>query len=272
MPYDNVLAARLHQHLRRNLPGERAFFLPKHILCADRDLRALCRLYRRRNVRKRWRDHHVAIAHSRHQRLHRGKECARVCLCLVHLPISRDDAATLCGAHLFVRASTPGSFVPPRNSSDAPPPVDICEICLATPDWCTAATESPPPIIEVAPAVVAAATALAISSVPVANAGISNTPIGPFHTMVLALASSALYAAIVFGPMSRPIWSAGIAVESTTFEGASALNSGAITSSTGRRNLKFFCFASARIFFAKSILSASTSDFPTPSPCALRKV
>ena len=58
-----------------------------------------------------------------------------------------------------VSASTPGSFSPARNSSDAPPPVEMCEICLATPDCSTAATESPPPMIEVAPAVVAAATA-----------------------------------------------------------------------------------------------------------------
>jgi len=38
--------------------------------------------------------------------------------------------------------------------------------------------------MEVAPALVAAATALAISTVPFVNAGISNTPMGPFQTMV----------------------------------------------------------------------------------------
>src|SRR5207253_4061182 len=94
-------------------------------------------------------------------------------------------------AHLVVRASTPGSLRPPRNSRDAPPPVEMCEILSATPDWCTAATESPPPTMDVAPESVAAATAFAISSVPLANAGISKTPIGPFHTMVFALAISA---------------------------------------------------------------------------------
>src|SRR5277367_1932540 len=83
--------------------------------------------------------------------------------------------------YLFVRASTPGSLVPPRNSREAPPPVEMWEILLETPDWWTAATESPPPTMEVAPAVVAAATALAISRVPLAKAGISNTPMGPFH-------------------------------------------------------------------------------------------
>src|SRR6266849_6252740 len=90
------------------------------------------------------------------------------------------------GGHLSVRASTPGSLRPPRNSREAPPPVEMCEILPATPDWWTAATESPPPTMEVAPLVVAAATALATSRVPFAKAGISKTPMGPFQTMVLA--------------------------------------------------------------------------------------
>src|SRR5882724_563702 len=115
------------------------------------------------------------------------------------------DFAEKRGGHLLVRASTPGSLAPPRNSREAPPPVEMWEILLETPDWWTAATESPPPTMEVAPAVVAAATALAISRVPLAKPGISNTPIGPFQTMVLALAISATYVAAVFGPMSSPI-------------------------------------------------------------------
>src|ERR1700730_14589933 len=52
--------------------------------------------------------------------------------------------------YLLVRASTPGSSRPPRNSREAPPPVEMCEILPATPDWCTAATESPATTIEVA--------------------------------------------------------------------------------------------------------------------------
>src|SRR5216117_609581 len=35
--------------------------------------------------------------------------------------------------HLLVRASTPGSLRPPRNSSEAPPPVEMWEILSATP-------------------------------------------------------------------------------------------------------------------------------------------
>src|SRR5437879_2882743 len=53
---------------------------------------------------------------------------------------------------LSVRATTPGNCFPSRNSSDAPPPVEMCEILSATPAAFTAATESPPPTIDVAPA------------------------------------------------------------------------------------------------------------------------
>src|SRR5207253_2282555 len=85
--------------------------------------------------------------------------------------------------HFSGRAATPGSSNPARNSSVAPPPVDIWVILSATPaDW-IAFSESPPPTTEVAPE---SATALAIATVPLSNGGFSNTPIGPFQTTVLA--------------------------------------------------------------------------------------
>src|SRR5260370_29209425 len=55
------------------------------------------------------------------------------------------------GGHLLVRASTPGSLCPPRNSREAPPPVEMCEMRSATPDWGIAATQPPPPTLEMAP-------------------------------------------------------------------------------------------------------------------------
>src|ERR1700674_5357158 len=78
---------------------------------------------------------------------------------------------------LSVSASTPGSFLPSRNSSDAPPPVEMWVILSATPAALTAATESPPPTIVVAPAF--SATASAILKVPLANGGKLKTPMGP---------------------------------------------------------------------------------------------
>src|SRR5205823_14465791 len=105
-----------------------------------------------------------------------------------HLVIAQDQAHCVVGHagnhFLSLSASTPGSFLPSKNSSDAPPPVEICVILSATPDWWTAATESPPPTMEVA--VRLPATAWAILMVPLANGATSKTPIGPFQTMVLA--------------------------------------------------------------------------------------
>src|ERR1017187_3402364 len=120
------------------------------------------------------------------------------------------DAGT--SYYLLVSASTPGSFLPSRNSSDAPPPVEMWEILSATPAALTAATLSPPPTIEVAAPL--SATASAIFLVPLANASISKTPIGPFHTMVRALPISVQNNSIDLGPMSSAIMSAGIACPS----------------------------------------------------------
>src|SRR6185295_15387989 len=87
--------------------------------------------------------------------------------------------------YLSGRAATPGSSMPAKNSRVAPPPVDICEILPATPADSTAFSESPPPTTESAPEF---ATALAIATVPLSNGGFSKTPMGPFHTIVFAVA------------------------------------------------------------------------------------
>ena len=50
--------------------------------------------------------------------------------------------------YLSFNADMPGKILPPRKPKEAPPPVLIWPICSATPALCTAATESPPPIIE----------------------------------------------------------------------------------------------------------------------------
>src|SRR5262249_37273835 len=81
------------------------------------------------------------------------------------------------------RAAIPGRVLPSRNSSEAPPPVEMWLIWSATPAWLTAATESPPPTTVIA---LDAASARAIAIVPSANAGISKMPIGPFHKTVFA--------------------------------------------------------------------------------------
>ena len=84
----------------------------------------------------------------------------------------------------------PGSVLPSSNSKLAPPPVEMCDMSSAKPACSTAAAESPPPMIVVAPCDVAAASARAKPIVPWAKVGISNTPMGPFQTIVRASASA----------------------------------------------------------------------------------
>src|SRR5204863_1694140 len=109
---------------------------------------------------------------------------------------------------LFVNASTPGNCFPSRNSSDAPPPVEMWEILSATPAAFTAETESPPPTIEVAPAF--SATACATLNVPLAKGDISKTPMGPFQTIVAARETSSENSSMDSGPISRPIRLSGM--------------------------------------------------------------
>src|SRR5207244_1652394 len=48
---------------------------------------------------------------------------------LVHLPVAGNER---CSHGLSLSAATPGNVRPPRNSSDAPPPVEMCVILSAT--------------------------------------------------------------------------------------------------------------------------------------------
>ena len=132
------------------------------------------------------------------------------------------------------RQSTPGSTFPSRSSNEAPPPVEMCDMRGARPALLTAATESPPPMIETAPLSVRSASVSAIAKVPLAKGSISKTPIGPFHTTVLQSASAAWISAVAFGPLSTPSQPAGIASAATTFDAASAANLSAMTTSVGR--------------------------------------
>ena len=66
---------------------------------------------------------------------------------------------------------------------EAPPPVEIQLILSAKLNLLTAATESPPPMIEVQSA---SATAYATAWVPWAKLSNSKTPMGPFQKTVLA--------------------------------------------------------------------------------------
>src|SRR5262249_51377703 len=84
--------------------------------------------------RKRGDNSHVAmrdVFDQRNQGLYGGHRFSHR---LIHFPISGNQWSTHHKPHdLFVKASTPGSDLPARNSSEAPPPVEMCVILSATP-------------------------------------------------------------------------------------------------------------------------------------------
>src|SRR6202011_3825314 len=172
------------------------------VLRAQADRRASERVVRRGQRGERRADHGVDVRQRQRARAHVRDERARLRDRLVHLPVPDDER--LARAHGYrSSAATPGSVLPSRNSSVAPPPVETCVIASAKPSACAAAAASPPPTTLVAPCRVASAIASPTTRVPFRYGGFSYTPIGPLNTMVIALRSTSAYARAVSGPMSR---------------------------------------------------------------------
>ena len=183
---DDVRRAGVSNHRRADLAGEGALALEVQVLRGDlepsvaRDFRGRCERRERRS------DDDFRVARGLDEDGELAHERDRFAHGLVHLPVRGEhwNAHALCPSRCL--PSVPrrlAALLPPRNSSDAPPPVEMCVIESATPACVTAATESPPPMIVVP---WTAATARATPIVPAANGGISNTPIGPFQTTVFA--------------------------------------------------------------------------------------
>src|SRR5664280_868208 len=261
---DHPAHPELGEHRRRDLAGERAAVLPVAVLGADRDLGAGRDQHGRGEQRERRADDDLRTGpgHPLHQglevRLHRRDRP-------VHLPVGGDERPA---AHApSSRAATPGRVSPARNSSAAPPPVETWESLAASPACCTAATLSPPPTTVNA---ALAASAVAMASVPAANAGFSNTPAGPFQNTVRAVAMTFAMRSRVAGPMSRIISCGPTAPTAAVCAGASVPV--ATTASVGRITGVPRAAASARIFFAVPTRSASASERPTATPSASRKV
>ena len=123
----------------------------------------------------------------------------------------------------------------------------------------TAATESPPPMMEMAPL---SATAWATAKVPSANLGISNTPMGPFQMTVPAPLRASQKSWTDFSPMSIPIQPSGIWSEGTVLELQSSANLSPILLSTGSRKLTPLALALSMISLASSTLSSSQMEVP----------
>mmetsp|Transcript_3307 Transcript_3307/g.4944 ORF Transcript_3307/g.4944 Transcript_3307/m.4944 type:complete len:221 (+) Transcript_3307:161-823(+) len=149
----------------------------------------------------------------------------------------------------------------------------MCDMSPARPDCSVAATESPPPMIVIAPlSLDRSARISTIPKVPLLNFSISNTPIGPFMITVWQSARASFCALVDSGPLSSPIHPSGIASTATTCVSASASNLSATIISTGRIS-SFPSFSALAITaLAVSMKSSSTREVPTPRPFALRKV
>mmetsp|Transcript_14964 Transcript_14964/g.20109 ORF Transcript_14964/g.20109 Transcript_14964/m.20109 type:complete len:200 (-) Transcript_14964:47-646(-) len=121
---------------------------------------------------------------------------------LMPMPIAPPDAGVVLVSSSS--AATPGRSLPSSSSRDAPPPVLQCETLSMVLYFLHAVAVSPPPITEIAPASVTSTILSIILLVPASKAPISNTPMGPFHTMVFDFAIAASFSSMDLGPMSRP--------------------------------------------------------------------
>mmetsp|Transcript_96630 Transcript_96630/g.255214 ORF Transcript_96630/g.255214 Transcript_96630/m.255214 type:complete len:209 (+) Transcript_96630:89-715(+) len=106
--------------------------------------------------------------------------------------------------------ATPGRTLPSSSSRDAPPPVLQCVTLSSVSYFLHAVAVSPPPMTVMTPAAVAWTTASMSFFVPASNLDISNTPIGPFHRMVLDAATAAAFISTDLGPQSRPMKPSGM--------------------------------------------------------------
>ena len=136
---DGVAAAGLGHHARGNLSGKGPLALPMEVLSRNRDGAALSRPGRGPKGGEGGRHHDVAMARGFHQGFQLPYQLHAFPDRPVHLPIPGNDRASAMGwgfhgaappkpaaaQGLSLNDATPGSFRPLRNSSDAPPPVEM---------------------------------------------------------------------------------------------------------------------------------------------------
>src|SRR5688500_17856857 len=188
MPHEYQPRAGIAGNRRGQLAGERTFRFPMNVLDAEQNVRPVAERVRRRRQRQRRReerDGSVGASRVMHEEV--PHERLRVRWTVIHLPVRGEHRLTD-HERRSSSASTPGSGLPSRNSSEAPPPAATWLMRLSSPASATAAAESPPPTIVVAPLAVASAIAFATARVPASKGGVSNTPMGPFQSTVFAVA------------------------------------------------------------------------------------
>src|SRR5664280_1452648 len=214
------------EHRCGHFAGEGPLLLDVHVLRGERDPRARERGADAVEGRERRRDDEVDLEgpwnRDESPRERRGRRRrAR------HLPVGDEETAP--GSQR--KASTPGSFSPATRSSEAPPPVDTCEIFAARPASFTASTLSPPPTTVKAEE---SASICATARVPASNGFVSKTPMGPFQKIVFASLVIRRNMSIVLAPMSNAAAFEGIAFMATVWASPALSSDGATTKSEGR--------------------------------------
>mmetsp|Transcript_67003 Transcript_67003/g.125183 ORF Transcript_67003/g.125183 Transcript_67003/m.125183 type:complete len:247 (+) Transcript_67003:253-993(+) len=160
-------------------------------------------------------------------------------------------------------AATPGKTLPSSSSREAPPPVLQCVTLSSVSYFLHAVAVSPPPMTVTVPDLVTSTILSIMDFVPFSKAAISKTPIGPFHTMVFALAIASLFFLIDSGPQSSPMKPAGtpVLIEPSLISPSSP-NLEEQTKSTGKMISTPFSFAFAMI--SSTILEPSSSKSELP--------
>src|SRR5260370_3442464 len=169
-----------------------------HVLRADLDVLSTAKcLHHSRNRRERRPDDNFDLGHVANLKQQRFDKARRFRLHHVHLAIGGDDFL----AHyvLAVNAARPGNSFSSSSSREAPPPVEMNVILSARPACFTAVTESPPPMMGVAPDW---ASASAIAMAPSAKSGISKMPPCPFQRILSPFPVSSWSTPILAPPIS----------------------------------------------------------------------
>ena len=158
------------------------------------------------------------------------------------------------------------------NSNEAPPPVETCVKSSALQNFLAAETESPPPITDTAPFLVASTIASKTAFVPSANLGFSNAPTGPFIKIVFEALITSANAFLESGPASTPSNPSGISLIAVNLFVPFPEKSSAAKTSVAITSLTPFSAAFFSIALAVSIWSSSQIELPIFPPLALTKV
>src|SRR5207245_8237741 len=140
---DQRIAAPARHHDRGDLAGEGTGGLPVDVLDAENDAAVTEPLGHRPKARERWQKDHLDLpALARGSRPDRGDQVQRLRHRLVHLPVARHQGKTTHSS--ASRAAMPGSRLPSRSSSVAPPPVETWLTSRVSPTPESAASRSLP--------------------------------------------------------------------------------------------------------------------------------